>query len=193
MMTSRSEYRLVLRQDNADQRLCPIGHRIGLVSDARLQAVEEKYAAIEKEIKRLEHTGVAPSPALTAFLTEHGTADAPDGCSLLALLKRPQLHYDELAPFDPGRPPLSADIAEEIEISVKYAGYIQRQLRQVAEMKKLEDRPLPPDLDYEAIGGLRLEARQKLAQIRPRNLGQASRVSGVSPADVAVLMVYLGK
>ncbi len=191
IMTSRSEYRLVLRQDNADQRLTRRGYEIGLVPKERLRAVEEKYAAIEKEIKRLEHTGVAPSPALTAFLTEHGTADAPDGCSLLSLLKRPQLHYAELAPFDPGRPPLSADIAEEIEISVKYEGYIKRQLQQVAEFKRVEGHKLPPDLDYNAIQGLRLEAREKLSAVRPMDLGQASRISGVSPADLTALMIWL--
>ena len=191
MMTSRSEYRLVLRQDNADQRLTRRGYEIGLVPEKRLRAVEEKYAAIEKEIKRLEHTGVAPSPALTAFLTEHGTADAPDGCSLLSLLKRPQLHYAELAPFDPGRPPLSADIAEEIEISVKYEGYIKRQLQQVAEFKRVEGHRLPPDTDYNAIQGLRLEAREKLSAVRPMDLGQASRISGVSPADLTALMIWL--
>ena len=191
IMTSRSEYRLVLRQDNADQRLIRRGYEIGLVPEERLRAVEEKYAAIEKEIKRLEHTGVAPSQALTAFLTEHGTADAPDGCSLLALLKRPQLHYDELAPFDPNRPALTADIAEEIEISVKYEGYIKRQLQQVAEFKRVEGHKLPPDLDYNAIQGLRLEAREKLSAVRPMDLGQASRISGVSPADLTALMIWL--
>ena len=191
IMTSRSEYRLVLRQDNADQRLTRRGYEIGLVPKERLRAVEEKYAAIEKEINRLEHTGVAPSPTLTAFLTEHGTADAPDGCSLLALLKRPQLHYDELAPFDPSRPALTADIAEEIEISVKYEGYIKRQLQQVAEFKRMEGHKLPPDLDYNAIQGLRLEAREKLSTVRPMDLGQASRISGVSPADLTALMIWL--
>ena len=171
--------------------LAPEHYEIGLVPEKRLRAVEEKYAAIEKEIKRLEHTGVAPSPALTAFLTEHGTADAPDGCSLLSLLKRPQLHYAELAPFDPGRPPLSADIAEEIEISVKYEGYIKRQLQQVAEFKRVEGHKLPPDMDYNAIQGLRLEAREKLSAVRPMDLGQASRISGVSPADLTALMIWL--
>ena len=191
IMTSRSEYRLVLRQDNADQRLTRRGYEIGLVPKERLRAVEEKYDAIQREINRLEHTGVAPSPTLTAFLTEHGTADAPDGCSLLALLKRPQLHYDELAPFDPSRPALTADIAEEIEISVKYEGYIKRQLQQVAEFKRVEGHKLPPDMDYNAIQGLRLEAREKLSAVRPMDLGQASRISGVSPADLTALMIWL--
>lgn len=191
IMTSRSEYRLVLRQDNADLRLTKRGYDIGLVPEERLRAVEEKYAAVEREIKRLEHTGVAPSPALTEFLTAHGTADAPDGCSLLALLKRPQLHYAELAPFDPDRPPLPADVAEEIEISVKYEGYIKRQLQQVAEFKRVEGHKLPPDMDYNSIQGLRLEAREKLSAVRPMDLGQASRISGVSPADVTALMIWL--
>ena len=190
-MTSRSEYRLVLRQDNADQRLTRRGYEIGLVPKERLRAVEEKYAAIEKEINRLEHTGVAPSPTLTAFLTEHGTADAPDGCSLLALLKRPQLHYDELAPFDPSRPALTADIAEEIEISVKYEGYIKRQLQDIAEMRRLEKKLLPKEINYAEISGLRLEAQEKLNRVRPENVGQAGRISGVSPADISVLLIWL--
>ena len=146
-------------------------------------SADEALTAASREINRLEHTGVAPSPALTAFLTEHGTADAPDGCSLLALLKRPQLHYDELAPFDPSRPTLTADIAEEIEISVKYEGYIKRQLQQVAEFKRVEGHKLPPDLDYNAIQGLRLEAREKLSALRPLNVGQACLLYTSDAAD----------
>ena len=191
IMTSRSEYRLLLRQDNADWRLTRRGHDIGLVSDGRLREVEEKYAAVEREIKRLAHTGAAPSPALSALLAEKGTADVTDGASLLSLLKRPQLHYAELAPFDPERPSLPADVAEQVEISVKYEGYIQRQQKQVEDFRKMEGRKLPPDLDFNAIQGLRLEAREKLSAIRPLDLGQASRISGVSPADVTALMVYL--
>ena len=191
IMTSRSEYRLLLRQDNADWRLTRRGHDIGLVSDGRLREVEEKYAAVEREIKRLVHTGAAPSPALSALLAEKGTADVTDGASLLSLLKRPQLHYAELAPFDPERPSLPADVAEQVEISVKYEGYIQRQQKQVEDFRKMEGRKLPPDLDFNAIQGLRLEAREKLSAIRPLDLGQASRISGVSPADVTALMVYL--
>ena len=191
IMTSRSEYRLLLRQDNADQRLTKRGYEIDLVSEERLRAVEEKYAAVEKEIKRLTHTGAAPSPELSAFLAEKGTADVTDGCSLIALLRRPQLHYDELAPFDPTRPELSADVAEQVEISVKYEGYIQRQQKQVEDFRKMERHKLPADLDYSGIQGLRLEAREKLAAIRPLDLGQASRISGVSPADVAALMIWL--
>ena len=174
MMTSRTEYRLLHRQDNADRRLCPIGHAIGLVSDERMAAVEAKYAAVDKEIKRLEHTG-----------THEGR--------LCDLLRRPENTYDSLSTVDPNRPELSTEITEAVEISVKYQGYIDRQLRQVAEQRKMEDRPLPADLDYLSMEGLRLEARQKLNQIRPLNLGQASRISGVSPADIAVLMVFLEK
>ncbi len=191
MMTSRSEYRLVLRQDNADVRLAAIGHRIGLVSDTRLRAVEEKYEAVAREIKRLEHTGTAGTPALNALLAEKGTAAVDSGCRLIDLLRRPQLTYDDLTPFDPGRPALPQAVREQVEISVKYEGYIQRQLRQTAEFEKLERRVLPEDMDYSAIQGLRLEAREKLSDVRPLNLGQAGRISGVSPADVAALMIWL--
>ena len=191
IMTSRSEYRLLLRQDNADQRLTRRGYDIGLVSGERLCQVEEKYGTVEREISRLTHTGVAPSPALTAFLTERDTSDAPDGCSLIALLRRPQIHYGELAPFDPDRPDLPADVAEQVEISVKYEGYIQRQRKQVEDLRKMERHKLPPDLDYQTIQGLRLEAREKLNAVRPLDLGQAARISGVSPADIAALMIYL--
>ena len=191
IMTSRSEYRLLLRQDNADRRLTHRGYEIGLVSEARLREVEEKYDAVEREIKRLTHTGAAPSPALSALLAEKGTADVTDGASLLSLLKRPQLHYAELAPFDPERPDLPADVAEQVEISVKYEGYIQRQQKQVEDFRKMESHKLPPDLDFNAIQGLRLEAREKLSAVRPLDLGQASRISGVSPSDIAALMVYL--
>ena len=191
MMTSRSEYRLVLRQDNADQRLCPIGHRIGLVSDARLQAVEEKYAAVEREIRRLTHTGVAGSSALNALLTARGTAPVADGARLIDLLRRPQVSYDDLRPFDPAAPELPGAVREQVEISVKYEGYIRRQQRQVEDFEQLEKHALPDRMDYSAIQGLRLEAREKLDAVRPLNLGQASRISGVSPADVGALMIWL--
>ena len=191
MMTSRTEYRLLHRQDNADQRLTAIGCRLGLVPREQLEAVEAKYAAVDRECRRLEHTGAAPSPELDAFLSGYGEASVANGARLADLLRRPPVTYEALAPFDPDRPDLPAPVREAVEIAIKYQGYIERQLRQVAEMKKLEDRALPPDLDYDCIQGLRLEARQKLQAIRPRSLGQASRVSGVSPADVAVLMVYL--
>ena len=191
IMTSRSEYRLVLRQDNADQRLTRRGYEIGLVPEERLRQVEEKYSAVDREIARLTHAGVSPSPALSAFLTEKGTSDAPDGCALIALLRRPQLTYADLAPFDPNRPDLPPDVTEQVEISVKYAGYIQRQQKQVEDFRRMERRRLPPDLDYSSMQGLRLEAREKLCAVRPADLGQASRISGVSPADIAALMVYL--
>ena len=191
MMTSRSEYRLLLRQDNADVRLAAIGHRIGLVSDGRLRAVEEKYEAVAREIRRLEHTGAAGTPSLNALMAEKGTAAVDSGCRLIDLLRRPQLTYDDLAAFDPERPDLPPAVREQVEISVKYEGYIQRQLRQAAEFEKLERRALPEDMDYSAIQGLRLEAREKLSNVRPLNLGQAGRISGVSPADVAALMIWL--
>ncbi|MCD7861058.1 MAG: tRNA uridine-5-carboxymethylaminomethyl(34) synthesis enzyme MnmG, partial [Oscillospiraceae bacterium] len=193
MMTSRTEYRLLLRQDNADERLTAIGHRVGLVSAARLRAVEEKYAAVEREIHRLEHTGLVPSAALDDFLTAQGTAPAANGATLSELLRRPQVGYAQLAPFDPERPPLPKAVQAQAEIRIKYAGYIRRQLRQVEEFSRLEGHALPSELDYETVPGLRIEAREKLNRIRPENFGQASRVSGVSPADIAALMVYLGK
>ena len=191
MMTSRTEYRLLCRQDNADRRLCPVGHEIGLVSDERYRRVLEKYAAVDKEVKRLTGTGVAPSPMLNDMLTQRGESPARDGARLADLLRRPRVGYADLAPFDPDRPHLRSEVTEQVEIALKYEGYIARQQRQVEEMRKLETRPLPPDLDYMEISVLRLEARQKLQQIRPLSLGQASRISGVSPADVAALMIWL--
>ena len=191
MMTSRSEYRLLLRQDNADQRLCAIGHRIGLVSAERLRAVEEKYAAVEQEVKRLTHTGVAGSDALNALLVQRGTAPVADGARLIDLLRRPQVSYDDLRPFDPGAPTLDKAVREQVEITVKYEGYIRRQQRQVEEFEQLEKHVLPDDMDYSDIQGLRLEAREKLSAVRPLNLGQASRISGVSPADIGALMIWL--
>ena len=191
MMTSRTEYRLIHRQDNADRRLAAYGHRVGLVSAERLAQVEEKYAAVDREIKRLEHTGAPPSPALDRLLEGRGEPPCPHGARLIDLLRRPRLDYAALAPFDPERPALPPEIREQVEISVKYQGYIDRQNRQVEELRRLEGRALPPDMDYLSIQGLRLEARQKLDKIRPLNLGQASRVSGVSPADVTALMIYL--
>ena len=191
MMTSRSEYRLLHRQDNADQRLTPIGYRLGLVSQARMDAVEAKYAAVQGEINRLEHTHVAPTPELNALLETVGTAPVKSGVSLADLLRRPQVSYGDLAPFDPERPELGHAVTEEVGIELKYAGYIQRQLKQIQEFTRMEARKLPRDLDYETVAGLRIEARQKLNQIRPDNFGQASRISGVSPADIAALMVWL--
>ena len=193
MMTSRSEYRLLLRQDNADKRLTPIGYKLGLISGERMRAVEEKYAAVEAEVKRLEHTGIAGCEALNRLLTDRGSAPVTGGARLIDLLRRPQMTYDELMTFDPDAPELPKAVREQVEISVKYEGYIRRQLSQVEEFEKLEQHALPADLDYSGIQGLRLEAREKLAAVRPVNLGQASRISGVSPADMGALMIYLEK
>jgi len=193
IMTSRSEYRLLLRQDNADQRLCPIGHRIGLVSDKRLAQVEEKYDAVAREIRRLEHTGIPGSPALNGLLAARGSTPVSDGCRLIDLLRRPQMSYEDLKAFDTDCAAADAVVAEQVEITVKYDGYIRRQMRQVAEFERLEGHALPADLDYASLAGLRLEAREKLAAVRPLNLGQASRISGVSPADMAALMIWLEK
>ena len=191
MMTSRSEYRLLHRQDNADERLSAIGRRIGLVSEERFQAVREKYAAVERELKRLEATHIPPSEALDAMLTGRGTAPVSSGTSLADLIRRPQVSYEDTASFDPARPALSRAIRQQVEIRLKYEGYIKRQLRQIEGFSRLEEHRLPRDLDYDRVTGLRLEAREKLKQIRPENFGQASRISGVSPADISVLMIYL--
>ena len=191
MMTSRTEYRLLLRQDNADERLAAIGRRVGLVSEAQLAAVNAKYAAVARETERLAHTGVAPSAALNAALAAVGESPVENGAALADLLRRPRVSYEALAPFDPDRPALPKAVRESAEIRIKYDGYIRRQQRQVEEFARLEERKLPPDLDYETVAGLRLEARQKLNRIRPENFGQAGRISGVSPADIAALMVFL--
>ena len=191
IMTSRSEYRLLHRQDNADQRLTAIGAAVGLVPLSRLREVEDKYACVQKEIRRLESTGVPASDELNAMLAERDSAPVANSARLADLLRRPQVCYEDLAPFDPGRPELPKSIADEVQIQLKYAGYLERQKKQVEEFKKEESRLLPPDLDYEAIAGLRLEARQKLSQIRPVSIGQAGRISGVSPADIAVLLIWL--
>ncbi len=193
IMTSRSEYRLVLRQDNADERLCPIGVEIGLVSEERMAKVRAKYDAVKQEIRRMESTGLPPSEGLNAFLESRGTSAVKDGASLISLLRRPQVHYDDLRAFDEGCAALTAEIAEAVEINVKYEGYIQRQMRDIADFARMESRPIPEGIDYESIQGLRLEAREKLAAIRPASLGQASRISGVSPADMTALMIYLEK
>ena len=191
IMTSRSEYRLLHRQDNADQRLTAIGAAVGLVSPERLAQVEEKYAAVRREMNRLESTGVAASEELNQLLRERDTAEVANSARLADLVRRPQISYLDIAPFDPGRPELPESVTEEVEIQLKYAGYLARQLKQVEEFKKEESRLLDPNLDYNAISGLRLEARQKLSEIRPMSIGQAGRISGVSPADIAVLLIYL--
>ena len=191
IMTSRSEYRLLHRQDNADQRLTAIGAKVGLVPPERLRQVEEKYEQVGREVKRLEERGVAASDELNAMLERRDSAPVANSARLADLLRRPQVSYEDIAPFDPERPELPASVTEEVEIQVKYAGYLQRQLKQVEEFKREENRRLPEDLDYEHVAGLRLEARQKLSEIRPVSIGQAGRISGVSPADIAVLLIYL--
>ena len=191
MMTSRSEYRLILRQDNADERLSAIGRELGLVSEERYAAVVKKYEAVREETERLEQTHLAPGEALAALLESRGTTPAASGVSLADLIRRPQIGYTDLAPFDPERPALDRAVTEAVEIGLKYEGYIKRQLRQVEEFKRLESRALPRTLDYQSIPGLRIEAREKLEKIRPENFGQAGRISGVSPADLAALMIYM--
>ena len=191
IMTSRSEYRLLHRQDNADQRLTHIGAKVGLVPPERLAAVEEKYAMVRREMNRLESNGVPGSPELNAMLESRDSTPVANSARLADLLRRPQVTYADIAPFDPDRPELPAAVTEEVEIQIKYAGYLARQEKQVAEFKKEESRLLPADIDYDSIAGLRLEARQKLTEIRPMSLGQAGRISGVSPADIAVLLIWL--
>ena len=191
MMTSRSEYRLLHRQDNADQRLSAKGLALGLVSPERHQKVVEKYEAVDLERKRLENCHIPPSQELNALLERKGTAPVSTGASLAELIRRPQIGYTDLAEFDPERPQLPRAVAAQVEIALKYEGYIKRQLKQIEEFARLDGHKLPQDLDYSQITGLRLEAREKLAQIRPENFGQASRISGVSPADISVLMIYM--
>ncbi len=192
IMTSRSEYRLLHRQDNADQRLTHIGAAVGLVSQERLRQVEEKYEAVEKEIARLESCGVPESSTLNAMLSARDSAPVKNSARLADLLRRPQVTYADIGPFDENRPALPEAVTQAVEIHVKYAGYLARQEKQVEQFKREEAKLLPEDIDYAAIPGLRLEAREKLQSIRPRSVGQAGRISGVSPADIAVLLIYLG-
>ena len=191
MMTSRSEYRLVLRQDNADERLTPLGYEIGLISDERYERFLEKQEQKKQEIKRLKSTVISPTDEVNRILVSRETSEITTGVRLLELLKRPQLDYECLAPVDTGRPKLNPNIFEQVEIEIKYEGYIQKQLKQVEQMKKLEKKHLPNDFDYKNIKGLRLEAQEKLNKIKPLNIGQASRISGVSPADISVLLIWL--
>lgn len=192
MMTSRSEYRLILRQDNADERLTPIGYKTGLISEERYRAFLEKQELIRAEIERLEGITVTPK-SVNDILERAQTAPLKTGVRFSELLRRPQLTYEMLSPVDPDRPHLPAEVTEQVEIKIKYDGYIKKQYRAAEQVKKLEDRKIPADIDYSAVYGLRLEARQKLEKIRPETLGQASRILGVSPADITVLMIYLGK
>ena len=195
MMTSRAEYRLLLRQDNADLRLRDIGYRIGLVSEEEYQEFTERRSQIEKEVLRMKETMAGSNEFVNSFLRAHGSAELKDshGVSFASLIRRPELNYELLSEIDPERPPLSWRVREQVNIQIRYEGYIEKQKAQVEHFKKLEGKLLPPDTDYLHMDGLRLEARQKLDRIRPLNIGQAGRVSGVSPADIAVLLVYLEK
>ena len=191
MMTSRSEYRLVLRQDNADERLTPIGYEIRLISEERYHKFLRKQELKKEEIKRLQSTTISPSRELNEVLVSRETSEINSGVRLIELMKRPQLDYGCLKPFDKDRPDLDPNIFEQVEIEIKYEGYIQKQLKQVEQMKKLEKKLLPNDYDYKELKGLRLEAQEKLNKIKPLNIGQASRISGVSPADISVLLIWL--
>ena len=191
MMTSRSEYRLLHRQDNADKRLSKIGYELGLVSEETYNKVLEKYALVEKETKRLEKLNLSPTAELNAMLETKGSAPVSTGFSVADIIRRPQISYADTAPFDPERPELPKAVKQQVEISLKYEGYIKRQLKQVEEFTKLEEKRLPADINYAEVTGLRLEAREKLEKIRPENFGQAGRISGVSPADISVLMIYV--
>lgn len=193
MMTSRSEYRLLLRQDNADERLMPIGHKLGLVSDDTYSAYLKREEQKNAEIGRLNTVFLAPGEEINALLESAGTAPLSTGIRLSELIKRPQVSYDMLAPFDKERPPLSHSVREKVEVEIKYEGYIARQKAQVNEMLRLEGKKIPENIDYNDVYGLRLEAREKLDKVRPTDIGQASRISGVSPADVSVLLIYLSK
>ena len=181
----------MLRQDNADLRLSHIGRDAGLVSEERYERVMEKYRRIDAEIARLSKVIAAPGEKTDALLDEHGSTRLKTGAPLSELVRRPELGYEILAPLDPDRPALSEDEREAVEIAIKYEGYIRRQTAQIEQFRKMEKRRIPPDLDYDRIDVLRLEARQKLGQIRPENFGQASRISGVSPADISALMIWL--
>ena len=191
MMTSRAEYRLLLRQDNADRRLTKKGYEVGLISEERYQALLRKEKEIEEEIKRVEHTNIGANEKVQAFLEKHGSTPLKSGTTLGELIRRPELSYEELAEIDENRPELRADVQEQVNIEIKYEGYIQRQKRQVEQFKKLETKKIPKDIDYDDVYSLRLEAKQKLKEYEPTSIGQASRISGVSPADISVLLVYL--
>lgn len=192
MMTSRSEYRLLLRQDNADERLTPLGHEIGLISDERYGRFLEKQKKIKEEIERVSALSISPKSA-NPVLSEHNSTPLSSGVKLSELIRRPELGYDMLKAIDPDRPDLPPDVCEQVEIKIKYEGYISKQLAAAEQLKKLEQRKIPEDLNYDDVYGLRIEARQKLKSVNPQTIGQASRISGVSPADITVLMIHLGK
>ena len=191
MMTSRAEYRLLLRQDNADIRLTPLGHEIGLIDDERYARLLNKEKMIEEEIARVSHVNIGTSDKVQKLLESYGSTPLNSGTTLAELIRRPELSYEKLSDIDEGRPDLPYDVIEQVNINIKYDGYIKRQMRQVQQFKKMESRRIPEDIDYDKIDSLRIEARQKLKEIRPMSIGQASRISGVSPADVSVLLVYL--
>ena len=191
MMTSRAEYRLLLRQDNADMRLTKIGYEVGLIDEERYQKLLKKEEMIEKEIERVEHTNVGTTEAVQALLESYESTPLTSGTTLAELIRRPELSYEKIAPIDKHREELPYDVKEQVDINIKYDGYIKRQMRQVEQFKKLENKRIPENINYDEIQSLRLEAKQKLNQIRPSSIGQASRISGVSPADVSVLLVYL--
>ncbi len=193
MMTSRSEYRLILRQDNADVRLTPIGREVGLISDDRWERFNKKQELKAQELKRIEKEVIAPGETINEILVSRGTSPLKTGAKLIDLLRRPQISYSDLTPIDKSRPELDCNIFEQVEIEVKYAGYIEKQRKQVEQMQKLEKKKLPENFDYNEIKGLRLEAREKLNKIKPLNIGQASRISGVSPADISVLLIWLSQ
>lgn len=193
MMTSRSEYRLILRQDNADTRLTPFGRKIGLISDSRWESFNKKQEEIKAEYKRLKKTVISPSEELNEILVSRETSPVTTGIRLIDLIKRPQLDYDSLKSIDKTRPDLDPNIFEQVEIEVKYEGYIKRQEAQIEQMRRLENKSLPKNTDYSTIAGLRLEAQEKLNKIKPQNIGQASRISGVSPADISVLVIWLSQ
>lgn len=193
MMTSRAEYRLLLRQDNADLRLTDIGHEIGLIDEERYRKFKEKREAINQEIARLESVTVGANKEMCEFLTRAGSTPLKTGSTLAELIRRPELNYEAIAEVDPDRKPLPKEVIEQININLKYEGYIKRQEQQVEHFKKLERKAIPADIDYEQIGNLRKEARQKLKAMKPASVGQASRISGVSPADISVLLIYLAQ
>ena len=191
MMTSRAEYRLLLRQDNADLRLRKKGYQVGLIDEETYQAVLRKEEAIQKEIERTEHATIGGTPEVQKLLEEKGSTLLKSGTTIAELIRRPELNYEDLAPIDKERPELPWDVKQQVEINLKYEGYIKRQLKQVEQFKKLETKRIPDAINYDEIGSLRIEAKQKLNQYRPISIGQASRISGVSPADISVLMVHL--
>ena len=191
MMTSRAEYRLLLRQDNADQRLTEIGYKVGLISNDRYSHLKEKERQIEQEVERVKHTNIGANGKVQEVLEKYGSTPLNSGTTLAELIRRPELNYEALAPIDVKREKLSDEVIEQVNISIKYEGYITRQMKQVEQFKKLETKRIPDEIDYDDVKSLRIEAVQKLKQYRPISIGQASRISGVSPADISVLLVYM--